>query len=185
MADNDDGTRADTGPYQSNRWWDDAATEWSADRRAVQGQGIVDAFAAEGIRIGIGPDGDPAQMEYLFVEQEGLVRDRDVARVNRILGRDEGEAAVRRRRSADGVPTAAGLSVVALPETDGQGNQRDTEAWLRLFDDVLGVGVVTPNHVVHICPGGGCPATEPLPSAGSPQPMPALDPVATGDGVRV
>jgi hypothetical protein len=185
MTDNADGTRPDPGPYVSPRWWDDVATDWSAERRAVQVQGIVAAFGAEGVAVGIGPNGDPAEMEYLFVEGEALVRDQDVDRVNRIIGRGDDEPTARRRRTVEGAPSASGLTVVELPPTDDQGNQRDTTQWLRRFDEALGFGVVTPNHVVHICPGGGCPATEPLPSAGPPQPMPTFDPLATGEGVRV
>jgi subtilisin family serine protease len=65
-----------------------------------------------------------------------------------------------------------------------QGEEADIHPTLERIDKELGTGVVTPNHILSVCPKGGlCPATEPLPAG--PVPWPGVSPVGEGKGVRV
>ncbi len=88
---------------------------------------------------------DPADFTYLFRRGSVLVRDRDLERVTRYLGD--------RSRVGDNV-------VNGLTRLDVSGNQ-PVPALLTELDDNLGVGVATPDHILHVTPGRCCPATEP------------------------
>jgi subtilisin family serine protease len=190
MADKKHGTseQDEVPEFVSDRWWTNPPAEWSASRRAAQVEAIVRAYEERGIPIGIGPDGDPANMEFLYRTGEVLVRDEDVPRVSRVLGVDSapiGKAARRGARSSEGQKPAGGVTVIDLPPRDANDVELTTLQWLDRIDDDLGAGIATPNHVVHICPGGGCPASEPLPSAGRPVPAINEDGITSGAGVKV
>jgi subtilisin family serine protease len=190
-AEQHDGSPADGSA--SPRWWDAQeawATEQLDSRRGEQVRAIVEAFARQDppVEVGIYPSDDrPQDMEYLYVKGVVLTRDVDVDRVNRAMGRD-GVGWDKRdgmQRAPGAPPPVSGLTVLPLPPADELGAALDTLAWFERLDERLGVGVAVPNHVVHICPGGGCPATEPLPAAGAPRPPVDHDERTTGRGVKV
>lgn len=107
--------------------------------------------------------------DYLYRRQALLCRDRDVPAVRAAL-----LAAVEGSVEVEVENLVAGLSRVVF-----RSPQRVPDVLDRL-DAALGVGVVTPDHVVHVTspPGGGlCPATEPaLPPAPAPVPSPVTPP---------
>ncbi|TQJ08385.1 S8 family peptidase [Lapillicoccus jejuensis] len=153
---------------------------------------LVDAFAAVGVDVGVGgEDGDAGdrfdEMAFLYARGAVLTRDADVARVRRALGlderppaKDDGDERARRRRPGRGRERAGSSAGLTRIELDG----RDTLEAVAELDRVLGPGVATPDHVLHVCPKGyACPATEPVPSDGPADPAPR-DP-ALGTGVRV
>lgn len=173
------------------RWDPDSRT--ARVTRALQVRELVDAFAAVGVDVGVGGDeGDVGdrfdEMSFLYARGAVLARDADAPRVRRALGLDEqppakddgGERAAARRpvRGRERAGSSAGLTRVELPAG------RDTLEALAELDRVLGPGVATPDHVLHVCPKAyACPATEPVPSDGPGDPGPR-DP-ALGTGVRV
>jgi subtilisin family serine protease len=162
---------------------------------------IQQAFEEAGRPVGISPSDDrPEDMDYMYERGVVLARDEDADRVQRALGLDPTWDKTQMHpevdRSSDDVqadyePVAplsvSGLSRVSLPSPPTQHDfPDDTLFWLDRLDRTLGVGVAVPNHVVHISgTGGGCPANEPLPSAGGPQPSMNQDPDASGRGVKV
>ncbi len=182
------GGSRDVPPGDQPPW--DPDSDMARQLRAIQAKELVGAFAAVGVSIGIGPDDDrPDEADYFYARGVVLVRDRDVERVRRLLGlegdvppkgtgQDDRRTPERGRGRAAG---SAGLTRVELPAGT------DTLRALDGIDRVLGEGVATPDHVVHVCPkASSCPATEPVP-------VPAtapLDPGPTtderlGEGVRV
>ncbi len=189
-ADQHDGSPAGA---DDPRWWDTEAA-WAGEqldsRRGEQVRAIVEAFARldPPVEVGIFPSDDrPQDMEYLYVKGVVLTRDSDVDRVNRAMGRQivGWDKRDETRRVEGALPPVSGLTVLPLPRADEAGLALDTVAWFTRLDERLGVGVAVPNHVVHITPGGGCPATEPLPSAGAPRPAVDRDERTTGRGVKV
>jgi subtilisin family serine protease len=104
--------------------------------------------------------------DYLYRKGQYLVADRDLDRARKVLG---------------DVRVVDNLTVgVTLLE----GADSDITPTLERVDDELGTGVVTPNHILTVCPKVGlCPATEPLPAG--PIPWPGVSPVGEGKGVRV
>ncbi|CUR55844.1 putative Peptidase S8 and S53 subtilisin kexin sedolisin [metagenome] len=98
---------------------------------------------------------DPADFTYLFRRESVLVRDRDVERVTRYLGD--------RSRVADNLVN--GLTRLAV-----SGGQPLPELVTEL-DVNVGIGVATPDHILHVSPGRCCPATEPaVPKITHPRP---------------
>ncbi|MGZ4589921.1 MAG: S8 family peptidase [Actinomycetes bacterium] len=118
--------------------------------------------------IGISPDDwrERGSYDYLYKKNEFLVSDRDLDRAQRELG---------------------GLDVVDSV-LDGvsllRGGDADVRPVLDRVDAALGPGVVTPNHVLSVCPIKLCPATEPAVPA-TPQPWPSVADVKEGKGVRI
>ncbi len=160
----------------SARWWD-AGNERLRDRRkAVQLELIIKAFEADGIAVRAYPPDRPLEEAvYLYREGTILTRDEDAPRVFATLGmelRDKG-------REGAG-PAVAGLHVIEVPPHLGS-----TADVLDRLDVALGLGIATPDHVLHITTSSCCPATEPLPSAGAPVPDRNPDPASDGAGVRV
>jgi subtilisin family serine protease len=102
----------------------------------------------------------------LYRKGQYLVADRDLDRARKLLG---------------DVRVVENLMVgVTLLE----GDDWNVDPILQRVDDELGPGVVTPNHILAVCPRIGlCPATEPLPA--SLAPWPGVAPVNEGKGVRV
>jgi len=105
--------------------------------------------------------------EYAYRKGQVLVADRDLDRTVRLL---DGVEVV------DRLPV--GVNVL-------QGRDDDIQRLLEVGDAELGRGVVTPNHILEVCPRAGmCPATEPVVPA-SADPWPAVASVNEGKGVRV
>jgi subtilisin family serine protease len=105
--------------------------------------------------------------EYAYRKGQVLVADRDLERTMRLL---DGVEVV------DRLPV--GVNVL-------QGRDDDIQRLLEAGDEALGRGVVTPNHILEVCPRAGmCPATEPVVPA-TDDPWPAVASVNEGKGVRV
>ena len=173
----DDGSQQVPGSTEVPLWWDPAQNDLMRRRKAEQVRMLVEAFDRAGTPIGVYPSADrPEDMEFMYRKGVVLTRDADAAAVHDALGVDPG-----RDKGARGVayPTS-GLEVIQLPETPD-----DTRDWFAELDNKLGVGVAVPDHVVHISPAGACPATEPLPTVGSPVPSINTDPDTDGRQVRV
>ena len=112
-------------------------------------------------------------VDYLYRERTLLVRDADVERVRAIVPSlpDEHDKNVR--------------GVTRLVFTDEE--SRDVEEVCRAVDRALGEGVATPDHILYLCAGTTCPATEPeeVPVA-DPPPYPGVSTEqCNGEGVRV
>lgn len=117
-----------------------------------------------------GDTDDPGDMRYLYRRGILLVRDRDLPRVREVLGDRN-----------DSVADAVIDGITAYHPPGG-----NVQRALAVIDASLGVGVVTPDHVLWVTPAGCCPATEPLPpGSAEPDPGPNRDPDCTGAGVRV
>jgi hypothetical protein len=109
--------------------------------------------------------------DYLYRKGEFLVADRDLERALGPLREDDPHIEV-----VDSL--TEGVSLL-------RGSRDDIHGTLDKVDGLLGLGVVTPNHVLSVCGRGGlCPATEPAVPA-SLKPWPAVAPVKEGKGVRV
>jgi Subtilase family len=111
-------------------------------------------------------------VDYLYRERSLLVRDTDVERVMRIVPSEQ----VRHEDNLRGVT----LLRFADEET------RNVEEVCTAVDEILGEGVVTPDHVFYICAAGSCPATEPeeVPGDAPPDPGVSTEP-CDGHGVLV
>jgi Subtilase family len=111
-------------------------------------------------------------VDYLYRERSLLVRDADVERVMSIVPSEQ----VRHEDNLRGVT----LLRFADEET------RNMEEVCTAVDEILGEGVVTPDHVFYICPSGSCPATEPeeVPGDAPPDPGVSTEP-CDGHGVLV
>ena len=119
--------------------------------------------------IAISPDNwrEAGDFDYLYRKSQVLVADRDLERALPLL------------RGAEVVDSlAVGVNVL-------QGPDEDIRPLLDHIDGRLGPGVVTPNHILELCPRAGmCPATEPLLPATA-DPWPAVAAVREGKGIRV
>lgn len=193
------------------RWWDPDQQELLLRRKAVQVRAIIRGFAEVGIPVAYGFSGEqdpgPAGMEYLYRTDQLLTRDRDVERVSAVLGRDVSQSKERRGAASSASGTSATRVVRPGRSTAPADGRRPSEVYrdqslsglfpVQLFDDEdatrvieacdaqLGRGVVTFDHVVHVTPAGGCPATEPVPSDGPPDPPSNEARASDGTGVRV
>jgi hypothetical protein len=109
---------------------------------------------------------------YMLKENDLLVSDADLRRVEDALD----------RRGVEHHVADALIGGVTLLEVFGV----DVVQLLDDLDGELGIGVVTPNHVLDVQPSGGgvCPATEPEPATVDERWPAAADP-ALGRGVRV
>jgi hypothetical protein len=107
-------------------------------------------------------------LDYLYEEGVVLVRDEDLPRV---LEQFRGLAPAGDR---DG-NLIDGLTLLSLENVER--DDRSVRAILEESDRELGVGVMTPNHVLHVSPGGTiCPAIEPeVPPGRDPAPGPDPD----------
>jgi subtilase family protein len=129
------------------------------------------------------PDRDDgiAPVDYLYREGALLVREADIGRVRAALG-DDRPAGGDDERPLMTNP-ARGLVLYRHPA------DRTTEATCGYLDDVLGEGMVTPDHILYVCNNHTCPATEPeeVPQGAQPDPPVADDPrdPCNGTGVFV
>jgi Subtilase family len=118
------------------------------------------------------------EVRYLYRENNVLVRDSDIARV---LGGDE--------PILQGAPVEHDRNMRGLTRIEFSGDEAKTvEETCALADRRLGKGVVTPDHIFYVTPGGTCPATEPEEVRENPPPDPGVsaepDP-CRGDGVLI
>jgi len=119
--------------------------------------------------IAVSPDNwyETGDYNYIYRKGELLVSDRDLERALPYL---------RGMEVTDSL--LVGVNVL-------RGDEPDIRKMLDDVDAHLGHGIVTPNHILSVCPAGGmCPATEPaLPLAM--KPWPGVAAVREGKGVRV
>jgi subtilisin family serine protease len=91
------------------------------------------------------------EVDYLYRERNVLVRDTDV---DIVLGG--------RQPILQGSPVQHEKNVRGLTRIQFAGNETQTvEQVCATADRRLGEGVLTPDHVLYVCPAGMCPATEP------------------------
>jgi hypothetical protein len=110
---------------------------------------------------------DQGRFDYLYRRNQLLVADRDLDRARKQLPGVEPDEEY---CLLDGITRLRGD--VDVPDVLGR------------VDRVLGPGVVTPNHILSVCPGVLCPATEPMIPART-EPWPEVAAVREGKGVRV
>ena len=132
-----------TEPGGTRRWgaWqqDDRELARARLRRHVE---IIREARPE-VAVSTGGSDDLADMNHMYRDGVVLIRDADLERVRAVV---PGE-----------VEASLINGITAYRPTD-----TDTEAALQQIDDALGVGVATPDHVVHVTGASGCcPATEP------------------------
>ncbi len=111
-------------------------------------------------------------VDYLYRERTLLVRDADLDRVRAIV---------------PSVPVEHDNNLRGLTRLELSGDEtRSVEEVCAAVDRALGEGVVTPDHIFYLCPGGACPATEPEEVAvgAPPDPGVSTEP-CDGDGVLV
>jgi Subtilase family len=123
--------------------------------------------------IAVAPDDwrERGSFDYLYRKGEFLVADRDLERALRLLREEDQDVEV-----VDSL--TEGVSLL-------RGGRDDIHGALERADGLLGLGVVTPNHVLSVCAKISlCPATEPAVPA-TLEPWPAVAPVKEGKGVRV
>lgn len=170
----DDDTKPGPPEDASLRWWEPGNENLRGRRKARQLELIIEAFRSDkGIEVVPYPAGRLEDAVFLYRKDTVLARDRDAGEIAEALG-----LSLTGKREADTSPPVDGLYVIRLP--DG----RDAIAVLEELDERFGAGTATPDHVLHITPTSSCcPATEPLPSAGAPQP--GINPDADSDGAGV
>jgi subtilisin family serine protease len=111
-------------------------------------------------------------VDYLHRDRTLLVRDADVDRVTRVV---------------PGAAVAHDNNVRGLTRLEFHPDERrSVEEACADIDRTLGEGVATPDHILYICPIGGCPATEPEEVAGDAPPDPGVSAEASdGKGVLI
>lgn len=145
-------------------WWDDPELQRARLRRQVEL--IIEARPE--VVVAKGDSDDLADMDHMYRGETILVRDADLDRIGGLVAGDIGDSLIN------------GVTAYRLRDTD-------TETAIATIESQYGVGVATPDHVVHVCPtSGACPATEPEPvDVGVPFPAVNPDPNSDGSGVRV
>ena len=128
-------------------------------------------------------DGDDRKLDYMYAKDQILVREQYLGRVLDILEQpDEAELA---REPALIRPVIAGVVLLTLSETPKLPGLEVPSAAARV-DQVLGPGIVTPNHVLTIAGNtGGCPATEPQEVYAGIEPYPSVCQDNGGEGVLI
>src|SRR5215831_18392995 len=113
-------------------------------------------------------------VNYLYRDRAVLVRDADV---DRVIG---GDRPMVQGSPVEGDNNLRGLTLIQFSKRE----RRSVEQVCTLADQVLGEGMVTPDHIYYICPGTCCPATEPeeVPDGAPPEPAVSTEP-CDGDGV--
>ena len=115
---------------------------------------------------------EQGRVDYLYRERTALVRDADVERVRAIV---------------PSVPVEHDNNLRGLTRLEFADDEtRNIEEVCAAVDRALGEGVLTPDHIFYVCPGGVCPATEPeeVPAGAPPDPGVSTEP-CDGRGVRV
>jgi len=115
---------------------------------------------------------EQGRVDYLYRERTALVRDADVERVRAIV---------------PSVPVEHDNNLRGLTRLEFADDEtRNIEEVCAAVDRALGEGVLTPDHIFYVCPGGVCPATEPeeVAAGAPPDPGVSTEP-CDGRGVRV
>ena len=149
---------------RGDAWWQNRELARTRLRRHVE---IITAARPE-VAVAKGDSDDLADMEHMYRDGVVLVRDADLDRVRAI------------------VPGNVDASLIN-GITSYRPDDTDTAAVLQQIDRDLGVGVATPDHVVHVTGASGCcPATEPE-DVDTKVPFPGVngDPASDGSGVLV
>jgi subtilisin family serine protease len=147
------------------RWWADAEVSRARLRRHVEL--IIEAQPS--VVVAKGDSDDLADMQHMYRGEVILIRDADLDRVRALVPGEVDDGLIN--------------GITAYRVEDG-----DSEAALTTIEQQLGVGVATPDHVVHVCPGesGLGPATEPeIAEASGPFPEMNGDSATDGSGVLV
>jgi subtilisin family serine protease len=147
---------------QNRAWWDDPEMARARVRQQVE----IIREARPDVAVATGGSDDLADMQHMRRDRAILVRDADLPRVAAIVPGDV-EASL--------------INGVTLYRP----RDLDTEAALTQIDNQLGVGVATPDHVVHITVSSACPASEPEDVELPPYPGVNPDPASDGTGVLV
>lgn len=151
------------GPGQRASWWDDREIARTRLRRHLE---IITEARPE-VAVATGDSDDLADMQHMYQAGVILVRDADLDRVAAEVPGDVQASLIN------------GITVYRPSELT-------TEQALEQIDNALGVGVATPDHVVHITGNAGaCPATEPEDVDLPPLPPVSTDPASDGTGVLV
>jgi subtilisin family serine protease len=156
------------------------------NRAAIQIKLVLEAFG-EG-QVGVWPN--ETELDYMYERGVILVRDAYLERVEALVGGELREGLI------DGVSVWSiprqepGPGEKGQPSEDAEEHgpdQQETEVTIALdrIDERLGVGVATPNHVLSVCPGYMCPATEPQPVSQGAAPDPGICPGRDGDGAFI
>jgi subtilisin family serine protease len=146
-------------------WWADGEVQRDRLRRQVE----LMSEARPDVAVATGDSDDLADVDHMYRREVILVRDEDLARVREQVPGEVEDSLI------NGI-------------TSYRPDDADTEAALTTIEQRLGVGVATPDHVVHICPGAGsvCPATEPdVTESSAPIPSVNRDAHTDGSGVLV
>ena len=107
-------------------------------------------------------------VEFLYRRRHLVTRERDVSRVEEVLGAREHTIA-RGAERFDIAGVTHPIPGLALIELDGSGDDpgddgRTLFAALLSIRAILGPAIAAPDHLVHLTPSTGCPATEPEPA---------------------
>lgn len=127
----------------------------------------------------------PADFTYLFHPHHVLVEIEDVEEFEELVARLDKDVLAEPPRRDDVRLLGGDLVRYVLPERSGGQSVPDVLALLE--EAGLERGKATPDHWVHVSPGGGgqaCPATEPE-ETGLTEPWPPVDPQTDGDRVSV
>jgi Subtilase family len=156
-------------------------------RTADEVEQIVDAFASPdngGIDIGVVVTRD-RRLNYMYAEQQLLVREQQLGRVLEILQRPN-EADLDRDERGRVQRVIAGVVLLTGLGQTPDGEEHTVLSALAEIDRQLGQGVATPNHVLTVTGNtGGCPATEPQEVYDDIEPFPAVCQDNGGAGVLI
>jgi hypothetical protein len=156
-----DGRPADAQPTKGNsrspsrRWWDPYDEQLVSRRSQAQADLIRARFKDAKIKLGVHRGKDGA-VEYMYRPGVLLTRDEHAGSVYEALEMEVPKQRHRRRdrKRAKPIRAARGLHVVPLPKGRTVLEAVDT------VDDKLGVGMATPEHLMHVNPTW-CNSTEP------------------------
>jgi subtilisin family serine protease len=148
---------------------------------------ITEAFRAQGIEIKTVRDAEGG-VSYSYAEGRLLVREKDLGRVQAILGQPPGLEHV-----TQVIGDVVLLRLVKAVKRDDalyqvrvkRGVQPSVIAALEIVDEHLGRKAATPDHVMTVAPGGPCPATEPEEVYERTEPYPGVCTENSGEGALV
>jgi hypothetical protein len=147
---------------------------------------IVNAFASPdngAIEIGV-VVGDDRMVDYMYAENQLLVRERYLGQVLDIL-RQPNEADLAQNEPDRVQRVIAGVVLLTLGETS-DGERPTVIGALDQIDARLGPGIAMPNHVLTVAGDvGGCPATEPQEVYDEIEPYPSVCLGNSGAGVLI
>jgi subtilisin family serine protease len=160
------------------------ADDWQADlpQEVIDEIAHIKAEFAEhggGIKIGVARRDDT--VDYLYAEDQILVRDEFLERVLEII---EPDTVFREARDDPGRVHRIIAGVVRLRL---RAEHRSVPDLLDDVDRQLGAGAATPDHLLTVAGGHGgvCPATEPRPVDFGTEPYPSVCPGRGGEGVLI